>query len=108
MTTCPHCTHLIAQTATERAIIERNVEAELCPCVLAACGHRLCEEMNDMPPCDDEGLCEQCCHCCCPICQSALQAMEECCACQAKSQTLREVATQHGWPIEEITLQAGQ
>jgi hypothetical protein len=104
MTTCPHCEHHIAETDAEWAQITKNREALHCPCIEAACGHRLCEEMGDLPPCAWCGRCEHCCPCCCPICQSALQAMEECLACQAKSQTLREVATQHGWPIEEVNL----
>jgi hypothetical protein len=108
METCEHCLNPQAETAEELDRLEDSPDAEPCPCITATCGHRLCAELDDHPPCEVCGLCEACCPCVCERCGAPYRARDECWACVAKSQTLREVSIQHSWPIEEVNRQAGQ
>jgi hypothetical protein len=81
MTTCSHCLNYIPQTEEEIETVTCNAEAEFCPCITADCGHRLCSELNDHPPCSACGQCECCCLCVCDICGQAFRADEECMTC---------------------------
>ena len=80
---CPHCGGECPTHLKDVYAVLRNTEAHICPCIEVACGHLLCEEMNDTPPCPICDRCDACCRCSCPRCGTAVHAAEECPACGA-------------------------
>ena len=87
MKTCPHCLNPHAETPEEWVRLFQSPDAEPCPCVEATCGHYLCEEMDDLPPCPAEGCgrCASCCPCICERCRTPYHGMDECMTCLTTS-----------------------
>jgi hypothetical protein len=81
MLTCEHCLNPVPQSAAEAELLARNVDVDACPCIEAACGHWLCEEMDNHPPCVQCDRCEECCACLCERCGRPLFANEDCLRC---------------------------
>ena len=86
LATCPHCLNGLATTEDQYAALEASPDTEPCPCIDTACGHRLCAEMDDHPPCASCDRCAACCPCTCETCGTALHACEDCFPCVAANQ----------------------
>src|SRR5919109_3435675 len=78
MQTCAHCLNPIADSPEQYDALDASPDAEPCPCLEAACGHRLCAELGDCPPCPSCSRCANCCPCLCEVCGTALHASEMC------------------------------
>jgi hypothetical protein len=68
METCPHCLNPMPTTEAQFDALDRSADSAPCECLEAACGHLLCDEMDDEPSCEGCVRCEACCACTCEHC----------------------------------------